>query len=136
MSVLLDARPYVVAGKAAIKAQIGVNEVYEYGKVPGADGNKGSLPDMFVLVSLERRSNPNLRLSAQASTAGWRLSARGLGRTVPECQWLMWRISVALNEQFLTVGGRLTTPLQFDPGSPPTFDSGKYVADDFYTFAH
>lgn len=136
MSTVLDSRQYATAIKAAIKAQIGPNDVYEYGEVPGSTGVAGTLPNIFILVSLERRNNPNLRLTAQAGTTGWRISLRAVGRTVDEARWAMYRVAFALNEQRLTIAGTPSTPIQFESDSAPESDDGRFSGTAFYTFAH
>lgn len=133
---LVDQRPHATAIKAAIKAQFGPNNVYEYGQVPGANGVAGTLPNIFAIISLERRSNTFLRLPARAGNAGWRLAVRTVGRTVDECRWAQLRVADALNEARLTVGDKPTTPLQYEAGDAPTFDDGRFSAVDYYTFAH
>jgi hypothetical protein len=137
MSIVLDARPFAEAAKAAIRAQLGEHDVYEYGQVPGFDRNEGPQPDLFALLSIERIYNPTLRLTAQAGATGWRVAVRCLGTTVNESRWVAWRVAVALNEQRLTVAGRPTTRLQMEPSDDsPTRDDGRYVADVLYRFAH
>lgn len=131
----LDERLHVAAIKAAIKAQFGPNNVYDYGTVPGADGNAGTLPNIFALVSLERRYNPNLTLAARASANGWRLSVRVVGRTMDEARWALLKVATALNEQRLTIDGRATTPLQYESPRPPELDDGRFSGLASYTYA-
>lgn len=135
-TVTLDSRPHIAAIRAAIKAEIGPNNVYEYGQVPGADGNAGTLPNIFVLVAIERRYNPTLNLAAKAGATGWRVSARAVGRTVDEARWALFKVATALNEQRLTIEGRATTPLQFESDRTPEKDDGRFSGVAMYTYAH
>lgn len=134
--IVLDSRAHATAVKAAIKAQLGPNNAYDYGTVPGADGNTGTLPNIFVLVSVERRYNPNLRLSAQAGTTGWRIGVRALGRTVDESRWALLKVATALNEARLTIDGTTTTPIQFESDQAPVLDEGRYSALSLWTYSH
>lgn len=132
---LVDQRPHATAIKAAIKAQLGPNNVYEYGQVPGADGVAGSLPNIFAIIALERRFNPTVRASTRAGSAGWRLSVTSVGRTVDECRWAQNKVAVALNEQRISIDGDLTTRLQYESGRAAEVDETRVSADDFYTYS-
>lgn len=135
MSVLVDARPHGTAVRAAIAAALGTTHVYDHGKVPGAAGNEGTLPEIFVLVAIERRYSPVLR-SAHAGNAGWRVLTTALGRTVAESEWAQAKVDAALNEQRLAVAGTPTTRIQLESTTAPKFDDGRFAADAFYTYAH
>ena len=131
-----DSRPHATAVRAAVTASLAPSwTAYDYGKVPGSDGNAGSLPSIYALVSVERRYNPNLRLSAQAGQAGWRIAVRVVGRTADEARWAMARTADALNEKRLTIAGRSTTPIQFESEQTPELDNGRYSALALYTYA-
>ncbi|MCD4535644.1 hypothetical protein LRP67_16245 [Nocardioides sp. cx-169] len=139
---LIDARPHSAAVKAAIKAQFGPRDAYDYGTVPG-DKNaateslrKAKLPDIFAVVSVERRYSPVLRTTAQAGSAGWRVSVRCMGRTVLEAQWAMFHASLALNERRLLVDDKHTTPLQFESDEAPAWDDARFAGLVIFTYAH
>lgn len=137
MSVILDARPHAAAVRAAVTAALAPAwTAYDYGKVPGADGNPGVLPNIFCLVSIERRFNPNLHLSAQATSGGWRVSVRSLGRTADESRWAMARVTQALNEARVTVEGRVSSPIQFESDQNPVLDDTRYSGLSSWTYAH
>lgn len=137
MSILqLDQRPHAVAIKAAIKVQFGPNNVYEYGQVPGADGVAGTLPNIFAVISLERRNQPLVRSSSRAGSVPWRLAVTSIGRTVDECRWAQLKVAVALTERRLLVADTFTTRIQFESGRAAASDDGRFSADDIYTFTH
>lgn len=137
MSLVIDARPHAAAVKAAVTAAMApLWTAYDYGKVPGSDGNAGTLPSIYALVSVERRFNSNLRLSAQASQTGWRVTVRLVGRTIEESRWAMNRAAVALNEARLSVEGRSTSPIQFETDQSPELDGGRYSGLSSWTYAH
>lgn len=135
MSALIDPRPHATAVKSAIAAALGSAHVYDHGQVPGTYSNTGSLPNIFVLVAIERRQSPVLR-SARAGDAGWRIVLTVLGRTVSECNWARLKVSEALNEQRLEVSGFSTTPIQFESDTAPRYDDGRFAADVFLTYVH
>lgn len=135
MTVLTDARPHATAAKAAIAAALGSSHVYDHGQVPGTYGSTAPLPNIFVLVAVERRASPVLR-SARAGNVGWRLVVTALGRTVSESAWAAEKVALALNEQRLTVGGAETTRIQFESATAPRYDDGRFAANLFYTYAH
>jgi hypothetical protein len=132
-----DARPHAAALKAAIKAALGATaNVYDYSTVPGTNGNAGTVPTTFVIVAVERRYNPNLRLTAQAGAVGWRVSARCVASSVTNAGLLLAAVATALNEKRLIVDGADTTPIQFESDQTPALDDGKYSALAIYTYAH
>lgn len=140
VNLLIDARPHTSAIKAAIKAEFGPNNAYDYGEVPG-DKNaatealrKSALPNIFAVVSVERRYNPNLRMTAQAGSAGWRVSVRCMGKTVVQAQWAMFHVGQALNEQRLVIDGEPTTPIQFESDEAPRWDDQRFAGLVIYTY--
>lgn len=137
MTVVLDSRPFSTAAKAAIKAAVGAaSDVYDYSTVPGSNGRTGTLPTSYVIVAVERRFNPNLRASAQASMTGWRITVRCVSTTVTNVALLLSAVAQGLNEKRLTIDGVATTPIQFESDQTPDYDNGRYSALAVYTFAH
>lgn len=139
MSILLDSRKHAEALKAAIKLEIGKWQIYDYGKVPGADGNPGKLPDIYALLTVERRYNPLVR-STKAGSAGWRATVRVVGRTVDEARWASLAVTAALNESRLEIltdaGPRYTSSIQFESEQSPEPDDGRYSALSSWTYTH
>ncbi len=132
-----DFRPHATAIKAAIKAALPTPlDVYDYSTVPGTNGNAGTVPASFVIVAIERRYNPNLRLTAQAGAVGWRVSARCVASSVTNAGLLLSAVATALNEKRLVVDGADTTTIQFESDQTPALDDGKYSAVAIYTYAH
>lgn len=126
----------MAALKAAIESQLGAAaDVYDYSTVPGTNGNSGKVPSAFVIVSAERRYNPNLRSTARAGGSGWRISVRCVASTVTNVGLLMNAVSVALNENRLTINGDTTTPIQFESDRAAEYDDGRYAAYSIWTYA-
>lgn len=139
----LDPRAFATAARVAITAQLApAHAAWEYGKMPGDPSNPieaeriKPLPPIFVLVAIERRYNPNLRMTAQAGGTGWRLLVRAAGRSSSEASWALLKVAEALNENRLTVEGVTTTPIQFETETAPRLDETRFVGDAAYVFAH
>lgn len=136
MSVLLDVRPHAVALKAALDGPLGQWSAYDYDEVPGGNGNEGTLPFIYVVLSVERRLNPIVRAPGRTSSAGWRVALRSVGRTVDECRWAQNRVAIGLNEKRLLVADEHTSRLQYESGQAAELDEGRYSALDIYTYTH
>lgn len=138
MSVLLDSRPHAKVVRTLLTDAADWT-AYDYGKVPGSDGNPGTLPPIYALVSVERRFNSNLRMSAQAGRIGWRLAVRVVGRTPDEARWALMTVAGVLNESRLALltstGPRHTTPIQFESEQSPEKDDGRYSALSIWVYA-
>lgn len=131
-----DLRPHATAIKAAIKAALPTSvNVYDYSTVPATNGNTGTLPASFVIVAIERRYNPNLRMSAQAGGSGWRVSARCVATTVTNAGLLLAAVATALDEVEIDIAGEMTTPVQFESDETPAYDDGRYAGLSIWTYA-
>jgi hypothetical protein len=131
--VSIDTRDHAVALKTAISSV--AFPLYDYGKVPGADGNEGLLPDIYGLLTVERRGGLPLRRAATTGRTGWRTTVRVVGRTTDEARWALKQVSDALNEQTLTIAGLLTTPIQTESEQAPGPDDGRQSALSSWTYA-
>lgn len=133
----VDERAHAAALSAAVAANIGAWGVYGYGEVPGMNGNPGSIPEIYVLLQVERTFLPATRQSRLASRTGWRAVVRGVGSTPTEMRWAMNRIHLSLDSQRLTVDGFTSTPVAFESGGEdddPRTD-GRCSAFARYTYA-
>lgn len=135
MTVVIDSREHAAAIKAAVNAELGDVECYEYDEVPGVNGNDGTEPRKYAVFSIERRYNPNLNLGAKAGTGGWRAAVRAVGTTVDEARWVMFKTALALNEARLSIGSARTTPIQFESDQAPEYDDGRFAGLALYTYA-
>lgn len=131
----IDTRQHAAALTSAISSAIAPWAVYDYGKVPGADGNTGTLPDIYALLTVERRAGVPLRVAATTGRTGWRASVRVVGRTVDEARWALMFVSAALNEQRLTIDGQTTTRIQSESEQAPGPDAGRQSALSTWTYA-
>lgn len=135
-TLLLDARAHATALKAAVTAELDEWQAYDYGKVPGSDGNTGVLPNLFALITVDQVPSGSPRMSGQTGTTRWIVSVRGVGRTVDEARWVLFKAAAALHEQVLTVDGRTTEPLQARPGQSPRKDGTRYSGLSVYVYSH
>lgn len=136
----LDERAHIAVLTPMLTATVGnlasVDEdrVFEYGKVPGADGNPGKLPRVYVLVSISRRfAQPN-KVNMTTRSA-WRLSLRYVGHTVDEARWAGCQIANALNQKQITVGAFTSTALTHETTTHVEPDDGLYSGLVVFTYA-
>lgn len=137
----LDERAHVAVLAPMLDATLGpdpdtgaATRVFEYGKVPGADGNPGQLPRIYVLVSIERRfAQP--RQANMTNRSGWRISLRYVGHTVDEARWAALQITNALNQRQITVGGAFSTAITHEQTRTVEPDDGLYSGRSDWTYA-
>lgn len=132
---VLDEREHAKVLAAAIKAQLGPRDVYEYGDVPGVDGNAGTQPSIYALIQVSRRFIPALHSTREASRSGWRVSVRAVGSTVNECRWATSRIALALDSQRVAIAGHLSTRIQHETSDEVTPDGDRFEALSRFTYA-
>jgi len=132
-----DEREHAEAIKALLSAALAPFGVYEYGEVPGADGNGDSelLPEVYATFTLERRFVPISRMVAAPTRSGWRLAVRPHGMTVNDAQLLASRIAGALDSARLVIGGMTSTPVQFESATAPQKDELRYGGLSLWTYA-
>lgn len=137
----LDERAHAAVIVPLIDAELGpdpdTNEsrIYDYGKVPGADGNPGVLPRIYALISLERRFAPGNKAVATTNRSGWRVSVRYVGHTVAEARWAGAQITAALDQQRFTINGLTSTPLIHESTAAVAPDDGLYSGLVGFTYA-
>jgi hypothetical protein len=132
----LDERQHAAALKAAIKARLAPgDEVYEYGDVPGLDGNAGIEPDLYVLLQIERRYLPAAHSPREATRTAWRATIRSVGTTVNECRWVSLKVAQALDSVRLTIGGIESTRIQHETTDAPEPRNGRADSLSRWTYS-
>lgn len=138
---VLDERLHIDVFKAAVDAALGSKaRCYEYSEVPGSAQNfveserRKPLPNIFVLISLERTYVPPRRLIGRAGRSGWRLTFRALGRSEREARWAAARIADAVDEVRFDIEGFRTDPVTHESSTQPNWDDKRWVIDKFYTY--
>lgn len=110
--------------------------VYSHGKVPGADGNDGDLPDIYVVLTLERRyAGDAPRKAGYVSRSGWRVLVRGVGRTVKEARWALVQATSALEDVHLVIDETRSTPITHESSTPIAPDDGRQSGLVEWTYA-
>lgn len=130
----LDERKHREAIKALLTAAVGPNRVYDYGKVPGADGNEGTLPPIFLLVSVERRYVEPQK-GGQATRSGWRVNVRYAGSSVNEADWAAWKVTQALDGARLVIDGATSLPVVHELSEDIAPDGGRFAGRKQWIYA-
>ncbi len=137
---VLDDRLHASALRATVDARLGEHRAYDYDGVPGSPLaatealRNQPLPDLYALVTVERRPVFTLRSTAQAGRSSWRVTVGCVGRTVNESRWVMARTYEALDQARVSVGGQTTSPLQFEVADAPEHNDGRFYGRVAYTY--
>jgi hypothetical protein len=103
--------------------------VYDYGKT------STTLPPIFVMLAIERRYVEPRTSSGLSGRSGWRILFRYVGRSVDEARWAQMKITQALDEVRLSIGGATSTPVRHESTSAIAEDDGRYSGSAEYTYA-
>jgi hypothetical protein len=132
----LDERLHATAVKAALDAALAPDvTAYEYGQVPGADGNVGTIPAIYVLLTVERRYLEPVHSPRLLTRTGWRLTVRPVGTTANEARWASLRATQALEGVSLSIGGWPTSVITHESSNPPELLDGKFEALSRFIYA-
>lgn len=134
-----DERKHDAAIRPLLAARLGDeangdSRVYAYGEVPGMDRNPGVIPDIYVLLTIERRYAPPVRMVGRPSRSGWRVTCRGVGRTVNEARWAMNASTNALEDLRLQIADATSTPLTLEVAQLVEPDDGRFSGLVTYTY--
>lgn len=129
----LDASAHWNAIKALLTPTVGAN-VFDYGKVPGADGNSGVLPATYVLLTVERRY-VEPQTAGRSGVTGWRVSCRFVGNTTPNARAAGNWVTAALNEVRIALGSVSSTPITHESTTAVESDDGMYSGLSQWTYA-
>jgi hypothetical protein len=124
----------ISAALTAIRPDLG-EFVYDLGSVPGQDQNKGTVPDLYVALQIERRFVPNPRLVQVPSRSSWRVATICVARTVDNARLAVLAVTNALDGQRLTVGGVTSTPIYLETSSPIIPDDGMFSAQPTWAYS-
>lgn len=131
-ALVLDERKHATALKALLNAALSPSSVYDYGKVPGADGNAGTLPNIFALLGIERRYVEPTH-AGRTQRSSWRITVRYAGRTVDEARWAAMKVAEALEDR-LVVDGVTSTPITHETTQAIALDDGRFAGWASYTY--
>ena len=136
----LDERAHRAALDTLLTAQVG-DHVYSPGTVPGDPANpveaqrKLPLPNIFVVMGLERRYADRVVANGLATRTAWRLSTRYVGRSVDEAAWAAYHCALALEGARLVVNGLTSTPIRQESAQAIALDDGRFSGLTFWTYS-
>ena len=93
-----------------------------------------TLPTYYTEVTVTRRFGGVQRNSAQTGTQSYRITTRAVAKTVSNAREMRKRTQAALNEARLTIGGRTSTPIQFETEDVIGPDDGYYSGLTAWTY--
>lgn len=126
---VIDERLHRTALIAAITAFEDDLPVFDYGKTPA------TLPPIFVMLAIERRYVEPQTSTGTTSRSGWRILFRFVGRTVDEARWAQMKLTQALDQKRLSIGGYTSTPVRHESSSAIAEDDGRYSGSAEWTYA-
>lgn len=110
-----DAAPHMTAWLALLNAELGTmtppRVAYEYDEAPQAGGD-------YVIAFLTRTSGGATRTIGGLVTSTWRLQIRVVGVGVNNARVLLDRANGVVDGAHITVGGRISTPVEFQTDDP------------------
>ena len=124
--------PLIAAGRVD---GAGNPPVYDFGGVPGLDGNPGGAPPIHWLFALERRY-VDPQKAGRASRSGWRLQVVSVGTTADEARYAKQALAEALEGRTLTFGGWVSTPVAHESSDGIELDKdGWWSGRTTFTYA-
>ena len=123
-----------VAILAVLNAAIAPAVAYEPGKVPGTNGNAGTEPAKYVLVSLSRRYVDSRRAGGDVMLPGGRLGTRYIAKSVADGRNMRRLVTAVLENQVITTDAGEVGPFTFETSDPFQSDESYQVATDTWTF--
>lgn len=104
-------------------------EAYEADEVPK------TRPSEYVDIAIGRRFGGERRSSSQAGLTGYRLTVRATSEMAPSnVRDTLEDCRAALEYQRVTVGGEVSTPLQFETEDPAGEDEGHFSGVMAFTY--
>lgn len=94
-----------------------------------------TLPANYVEVTVSRRAGAPLRNPGSTGRTGWRVTTRVVCATVTNAREYRRRVEAALNFRRLTVGGSVSTPVQFETEETIGADDGVWSGLTVWTYA-
>lgn len=93
-------------------------------------------PSKYVEVSVTRRAGGNLRSAAVTATGGWRITTRVVDQvSVANARLTANTVRTAIEFYYLSIGGKTSTPVQFETSDPIAPDDGWWSGLTAWTYA-
>jgi hypothetical protein len=109
---------------------------HDIGRVPGASGNPGQVPQWYTETSVVRRFGGNPRVDSRSSVQGYRITTRAVANSAANARNIRAKQHAALEDVALTVDGEQTTPIKFESADPIASDEGMFSGLTTWTYAH
>lgn len=93
-------------------------------------------PDTYVEVMVSRRFIEAGRMTGKQSRTGWRITARAVAKKTGNARTVHKKVTEALEDVRLNVGGVLTSPIQFETEDPVVEDDGWFSGLTSWTYTH
>ena len=90
------------------------------------DIDRDNPPEQYTEVTVSRRYGGTDRNDSTTGRVGWRITTRAVATTVSNAREMRNRTVAALLYKRVTVGGELTTPIQFESEDPIAPDDGMF----------
>lgn len=113
---------------AALPSAPSTLRAYEYDDLPA------TRPENYIEVGVSRRFGGESRESGHKTTTGWRVTTRGVGRSVKNARDLLQHGRTSLEFKSLTVNGEKTSLIQFETEDAVSPDEGYYSGLSSYTY--
>ena len=133
--VLVTEDEQATAILAALNTALAPAVAYEYGDVPGTNGNPGTVPDRYVLIDLSRRYVEGRMISGEPRWKGYRLGTRYAAKVTDDARTMRARVTEALeNKTLATASGGEVGPFVFETAESIRPDDGYQSGADTWTF--
>jgi hypothetical protein len=132
--VLVTESEMAAAILATLNAAIAPSVAYEYGKVPGSNGNAGTEPAKYLLIDVTRRYVDSHRASGVTSLTGYRLGTRYVAKSIGDAREMRRRTATALEDQILATADGELGPFTFEAADSLVLTEGYHVGTDTWTF--
>ena len=119
---------------ATLNAAIAPSVAYEYGKVPGSNGNAGTEPPKYVLVDVSRRYVDSFRGGGGPSVKSHRLGTRYVAKSAGDARTMQRRVTDVLEGQIIATDAGEVGPFIFESSDAIAPDDGFQVGTDTWTF--
>lgn len=93
------------------------------------------IPDGYTEVMVTRRYGAVRRNDGTTGRQGWRIATRQIGSSITNARTMRNRTHQALEFVRLTIGGALTTPIQFEGAEDIGEDGDHYSGLETWTYA-
>lgn len=131
MSLVGNEETHAAAVLAVLNAGLPSSvRAYDFDELPA------TRPVDYVEVTVSRRAGALNRSTGRTETSGWRVTTRAVSQVgVSNARVTRNKVRVALEFARLSVGGKTSTPVQFETSDPVESDDGWWSGLTVWTYA-